>query len=75
VISLLSSSHICIPVINFDVAMKLRSYELVQKGFHLTCTSMFHVDLLLLFQMFADNNLEVHRESLDAIPEVSSFFS
>jgi hypothetical protein len=55
--------------------MKLWSYELVQKGFHLTCTSMFHVDLLLLFQMFADNNLEVHRESLDAIPQVSSFFS
>ena len=69
--SLLSSSHICIPVIIFDVAMKLRSFELVQKGFHLACISMFHVDLLLVFQMFADHNLEIHRESLDAIPEVS----
>ena len=68
--SLLSSSHICISVIIFDVAMKLRSFELVQKGFHLACISMFHADLLLVFQMFADNNQEVHRESLDAIREV-----
>jgi hypothetical protein len=42
--------------------------------FSLQTCLIFHMDLLLVFQIFAGNNQEVHNESLEVIHEVSRVY-